>query len=379
MRKKILTVVVGVCMSASLLAQKATLLPPANGNFSSLEKNVLFYADRRFTVIQTGRAQLQLSALFDGQYIPSYSTVAPSVSDPTIITIDIPSWWHTQRGAYVGWTTRYWPPKKFKIEAYETATAHDWITVANENNFSAADFIVELSGLFSKLRFTFYEGSGDNGLFGISELFYLHSEEVQAYDALMVKYNHDGNVGIGTDNPQSLLDVRSDNNDAGLRVSTSDNAVVGAFTWRQDAIAISAAGYQNPDMAFNTGGNERMRISKYGNIGIGTTNPSQKLAVNGTILAKKVKVSQAATDWPDYVFDSSYQLPSLDSVSSFIQVNKHLPDMPSAAIVEKGGHDLGEVQKLLLKKLEELTLYAIEQNKTISELKSEIKELKNKK
>jgi hypothetical protein len=188
-----------------------------------------------------------------------------------------------------------------------------------------------------------------------------------------------GRLGIGTDNPQYLLDVRSDNNDAGLRVSTSDNAVVGAFTWRQDAIAISAGGYQSPDMAFNTSGNERMRISKYGNIGIGTANPSQKLAVNGTVLAKKVKVSQSAADWPDYVFDSSYQLPSLDSVSTFIQTNKHLPDIPSAATVEKDGHDLGEVQKLLLKKMEEMTLYMIQQQKEIESLRTKVAQLEGKK
>jgi GTPase involved in cell partitioning and DNA repair len=108
-----------------------------------------------------------------------------------------------------------------------------------------------------------------------------------------------------------------------------------------------------------------------GNVGIGTANPSQKLAVNGTILAKKVKVSQSAADWPDYVFDSSYSLPSLDSVSTFIQANKHLPDIPSAATVEKDGHDLGEVQKQLLKKVEELTLYVIELKKNDEAQKKE--------
>ncbi|MBN9300144.1 MAG: hypothetical protein J0I41_24310 [Filimonas sp.] len=103
-----------------------------------------------------------------------------------------------------------------------------------------------------------------------------------------------------------------------------------------------------------------------GNVGIGTINPSEKLSVDGNIRTRKVIVTQ--TGWPDYVFDSSYQIPSLDSVSSFIQVNKRLPDMPSAAVVEKDGHDLGEVQKQLLKKVEELTLYVIEQQKKIAEI-----------
>lgn len=109
-----------------------------------------------------------------------------------------------------------------------------------------------------------------------------------------------------------------------------------------------------------------------GYVGINTIHPTQALSVNGTVLARKVRVSQSASDWPDYVFDSSYQLPTLDSVSSFIQANKHLPDMPSAAVIEKDGHDLGEVQKQLLKKVEELTLYIIEQNKRIEMLENKI-------
>ncbi|MEX6688861.1 hypothetical protein QTN47_15240 [Danxiaibacter flavus] len=103
-----------------------------------------------------------------------------------------------------------------------------------------------------------------------------------------------------------------------------------------------------------------------GKVGIGTTSPTEKLSVNGTVLAKKVRVSQAAADWPDYVFDSSYELPSLVSVSSFVKENKHLPEMPSALTIEKDGHDLGEVQKLLLKKVEELTLYVIELEKKLA-------------
>ena len=98
-------------------------------------------------------------------------------------------------------------------------------------------------------------------------------------------------------------------------------------------------------------------------MGIGTISPVEKLSVDGNILAKKVRVSVASTDWPDYVFDSSYNLLSLDAVSSFIKENKHLPEMPSSLTVEKDGHDLGEVQKLLLKKVEELTLYVIELKK----------------
>ncbi|MBN9295445.1 MAG: hypothetical protein J0I41_00470 [Filimonas sp.] len=113
-----------------------------------------------------------------------------------------------------------------------------------------------------------------------------------------------------------------------------------------------------------------------GKVGIGTPIPSGSiaLAVNGDIKTKKVIVSQ--TSWADYVFDSSYQLPTLDSVESFIQTNKRLPDMPSTAEVTNKGLDVGEMQKLLLKKVEELTLYVIELKKKNDNLETENTDLK---
>lgn len=125
-------------------------------------------------------------------------------------------------------------------------------------------------------------------------------------------------------------------------------------------------------------GTAGLRMDNGGNVSIGTAfSKGYKLAVNGPAIFTKAVVKNYS-NWPDYVFDSSYQLPSLDSVSTFIQANKHLPDMPSTATVEKDGHDLGEVQKLLLKKVEELTLYVIEQNKVIIEQGKEIEKLKSK-
>jgi len=101
------------------------------------------------------------------------------------------------------------------------------------------------------------------------------------------------------------------------------------------------------------------------NIGIGTMNidPNFKLSVNGAIRAKEIKVE---TGWADYVFDDDYKLPSLSQVQEFIKKNHHLPEVPSAADVKTDGINLGEMNALLLKKLEELTLYLIEQKKEIA-------------
>jgi hypothetical protein len=114
-----------------------------------------------------------------------------------------------------------------------------------------------------------------------------------------------------------------------------------------------------------------------GNFGIGTASPSEKLAVNGNILSKKVKVTQ--TGWSDYVFYPSYKLLPLKEVENYIKLHQHLPDVPSAKEVEAKGLDLGDNQATLLKKIEELTLYMIEMKKENEEMKKEIKVLQESK
>ncbi len=112
-----------------------------------------------------------------------------------------------------------------------------------------------------------------------------------------------------------------------------------------------------------------------GNVGIGTSTPgSYKLAVEGTIGARRVKVTSLA--WADFVFDDDYQLMPLPKVAQFIAAHKHLPDIPSAANVEQEGIDLGDMNARLLQKIEELTLYLIEHRKELDALKADNKALK---
>lgn len=113
-------------------------------------------------------------------------------------------------------------------------------------------------------------------------------------------------------------------------------------------------------------GNGSHYISK-GNVGIGTTNPSAKLDVNGSIRAERIDV---INDVPsaDYVFEADYELRSISEVEEFISNHKHLPDVPSAAEFKSRGYSVGEMDEILLRKIEELTLYIIEQQKVIDEL-----------
>lgn len=113
-------------------------------------------------------------------------------------------------------------------------------------------------------------------------------------------------------------------------------------------------------------------------VGIGTINTSgYLLAVAGSMIAESIKV-KGVTNWPDYVFEESYPLLSLDSTAAFVRQYKHLPDMPSAKTVAAEGIDVEEMNAKLLKKVEELTLYLMEQHNMIEELKQENKEIKAK-
>lgn len=104
-----------------------------------------------------------------------------------------------------------------------------------------------------------------------------------------------------------------------------------------------------------------------------------KLAVSGGILTEKVRVATSGTPfWADYVFEPTFKLKSLKEVENFIKENKHLPDVPSTSDVTKNGIDLAETQAILLQKIEELTLYVIEQDKKINQLNKKVRKLGNK-
>lgn len=111
---------------------------------------------------------------------------------------------------------------------------------------------------------------------------------------------------------------------------------------------------------------------------IGTSNAvdgsdTYKLSVAGKVRAYEVKVYNT---WADYVFEEDYNLKPLTEVEEFIAENGHLPNVPSAAEVEEKGIELGEMTKIQQEKIEELTLYLIQQDKENQQLKEELKELK---
>ena len=179
------------------------------------------------------------------------------------------------------------------------------------------------------------------------------------------------NLGIGV-SPASNLHVHSTTNVNNFLMTNLNvgNTIYHGFRIKQDHKKVYILQQENDYMYIQTPGGG-LAISGGGNVGIGTNTPQAKLAVNGEILAKSVRVNTAASYWPDYVFDKNYKLMSIKDLDLFVKTNNHLPGIPSAQEIElKQNVDLGDMNTMLLQKVEELTLYIIDLQKQIDELKS---------
>ncbi len=244
-----------------------------------------------------------------------------------------------------------------------------------------------------------------------------------------------GYLGIGTPDPKEKLDVignvKVQQNSSSKAVGVTglklfnnytsafgaDNSIV--FGFNKTATSAIQGSYRHWNSTNGGGGDLRfytknphveadlsmkMMIAGDGDVGIGTTDPDAKLDVAGNIKAQEIEVTLASIDnmqlngtlaanqitvttngqTADFVFEEDYQLRDLQEVETFIQTNKHLPDIPSAAAMEENGVNLAEMNKLLLQKVEELTLYTIEQeeklrvkDEEVLEVKAEVREVKS--
>jgi hypothetical protein len=188
-----------------------------------------------------------------------------------------------------------------------------------------------------------------------------------------------GKVGIGTVANYNLHSLAYANTNKASAYLWGENygVAVGTLNATAGNYAFAVMNNANPDGSSAPGGGKQLLyVRGDGNVGIGTSVPQATLAVNGDIFAKKIKVTQ--TGWPDFVFKQDYPLPSLQEVANFIIVNKHLKDIPSEKEVSENGIDLGEMNKKLLQKIEELTLYIIDLKKESEQQQQRILKLENK-
>jgi hypothetical protein len=186
--------------------------------------------------------------------------------------------------------------------------------------------------------------------------------------------SQNSNVGIGTDVPSYKLTV--DPLGGGGILIGNPSSGSGGYTSLKLAISDISGGYSEIQSIKSSGSAwGALILNRWGgNVGIGCINPANTLDIDGTIHAREVKVN--LTGWSDFVFHPTYHLKPLSEVEQYIKTNGHLENIPSAKEVEQNGVNMGDMQKKLLEKIEELTLYSIEQEKQNIKLQQELSEQK---
>ncbi|MCF2875044.1 MULTISPECIES: hypothetical protein [unclassified Tenacibaculum] len=220
----------------------------------------------------------------------------------------------------------------------------------------------------------------------------LSSGSAAPLERMRVDYN--GNVGIGTTTPSAKLDINGghlyvgdevfenptswgqtiniDDNVHSRILIEERNTGVKTSLWAHTGGNARVGTVSNHDFGIMTNNSAKVMIKSNGNVGIGTTTTGiHKLAVEGSIGAREIKVQ--ATGWYDFVFEKDYNLPTIEEVENHIKEKGHLKDIPSEKEVLENGIHLGEMNGKLLQKIEELTLYTIQQEKKIKEQEKKIK------
>lgn len=196
-----------------------------------------------------------------------------------------------------------------------------------------------------------------------------------------------GRVGIGITSPSAQLQVSSTTNTELLYLDNPTNHAVFRINttagkgnylrfYRDGISSFWLYNTEANDLHFRpSGGASTMVVKNTGNVGIGINNPNNKLEVNGLIRAKEVRIT--LSNWPDYVFNDSYQLPTLKEEAQYIESNGHLSGFQSETEME-GGLTLGDVTKRQQEKLEQVLLHLIDMNKKVEKMETKMIQMQEK-
>jgi len=269
------------------------------------------------------------------------------------------------------------------------------------------DNTFDSEGEASANKIVFYQNSSFKGGIGISssdvdlfsgqnfKFYTQHTPTSEGYNAFSIL--QDGKVGIGINQPKSKVHIQSGasggtpHDYSKLTIEGSDKTMISVLTPNNKMGFIGFAdtddnwvagleySHSTDVLGIQVNDQDQLFINKDGQVGIGISSFSTdyKLAVDGKIIAEGLKIEMSKA-WPDYVFASSYNLRPLSEVKKFIEENSHLPEVPSAKDVEENGVDVGQMDAILLQKIEEMTLYMIQLEEKNAELEKRINELEKK-
>lgn len=214
---------------------------------------------------------------------------------------------------------------------------------------------------------------------------YLGASSTQWKNVYSIDGSFTGKVGVGTQTPIGKLqvhDATSSNTtvfitpkaalsgDSSTVFFAEDNDASYGMYWTYDGNGNQMELWGKADILHY---GPHIRVGREnGNVAIGTVFASgYRLSVSGKIICTELKVN-AMADWPDYVFRKDYKLFPLEKLGAYIEANGHLPNIPPAAEINKSGIDVGEMQRRMMEKIEELSLYIVDQQKQIKALKEQI-------
>jgi len=180
-----------------------------------------------------------------------------------------------------------------------------------------------------------------------------------------------GNVGIGNAEALAPLSIGTNH---GVKLAIGNSGWV-STSIIETGWSSQLGDYTDLKVAGGSRNTALLRFTSGGKLGVGTANPAYTLDVIGTIRANEIKVDLKGAD---FVFDNDYKLMSLIELEKFIKEQKHLPEVAPAKEMKENGTNLGNLNSMLLQKMEEMTLYIIEQNKKIEKLEKEMIEIKKK-